>query len=164
MLWRESFARFTLLSGHLPNFDFDFTAVATHKYVISFCVGLELFHAHTRLALYTAYIIIYAILTPIGIGIGIGISQVEQGPAYFVIVGFLQALAGGTIIYVVVFEVLERERSKNVSGLAQLFFVILGFCAMLAVELGAPHSHSEHDDHDHGVLETSTTLLPAFQQ
>ena len=146
------------------NVNFDFTAVATHKYVISFCVGLELFHAHTRLALYTAYIIIYAILTPIGIGIGIGISQVEQGPAYFVIVGFLQALAGGTIIYVVVFEVLERERSKNVSGLAQLFFVILGFCAMLAVELGAPHSHSEHDDHDHGVLETSTTLLPAFQQ
>ena len=47
----------------------------------------------------------------------------------------LQALAGGTIIYVVVFEVLERERSKNVSGLAQLFFVILGFCVLMAVEL-----------------------------
>ena len=47
----------------------------------------------------------------------------------------LQALASGTIIYVVVFEVLERERSKNVSGLAQLFFVILGFCVMLSVEL-----------------------------
>ena len=47
----------------------------------------------------------------------------------------LQALAGGTIIYVVVFEVLERERSKNVSGLAQLFFVILGFCVLMAVEI-----------------------------
>ena len=46
----------------------------------------------------------------------------------------LQALAGGTIIYVVVFEVLERERSKNVSGLAQLFFVILGFCILMSVE------------------------------
>lgn len=144
---------------------FNFIAVATHKYVISFCVGLELFHARTRLALYTAYIIIYAILTPIGIGIGIAISQIGTGPAYFVTVGFLQALAGGTIIYVVVFEVLERERSKNVSGLAQLFFVILGFCAMLAVELGAPHSHSEHDDHNH---EETSTLLPiissTFQQ
>ena len=144
------------------------TAVASHKYVISFCVGLELFQAQTRLALYTAYIIIYAILTPIGIGIGIGISQIGTGPAYFVTVGFLQALAGGTIIYVVVFEVLERERSKNVSGLAQLFFVILGFCAMLAVELGAPHSHGDHD-HDHDIEETTTTILSStttriFQQ
>ena len=47
----------------------------------------------------------------------------------------LQALAGGTIIYVVVFEVLERERSKNVSGLAQLFFVVLGFCVLMMVEI-----------------------------
>ena len=47
----------------------------------------------------------------------------------------LQALAGGTIIYVVVFEVLERERSKNVSGLAQLFFVLLGFGVLVSVEL-----------------------------
>ena len=50
-------------------------------------------------------------------------------------VGVLQALAGGTIIYTVVFEILERERSKNVSGLAQLFFIILGFCVLLMVQL-----------------------------
>ena len=47
----------------------------------------------------------------------------------------LQALAGGTIIYVVVFEVLERERYKNVSGLAKLFFVIVGFCVLMSVEM-----------------------------
>ena len=47
----------------------------------------------------------------------------------------LQALAGGTIIYVVVFEILERERSKSVSGLAQLFFVIVGFCVLMSVEM-----------------------------
>jgi hypothetical protein len=69
-------------------------------------------------------------------GIGIIItSNADQGSAYFLSVATLQALAGGTIIYVVVFEVLERERSKNVSGLAQLFFVILGFCVMMSVEI-----------------------------
>ena len=69
-------------------------------------------------------------------GIGIIItSNADQGSAYFLSVATLQALAGGTIIYVVVFEVLERERSKNVSGLAQLFFVILGFCVMMLVEI-----------------------------
>ena len=47
----------------------------------------------------------------------------------------MQALAGGTLLYVVAFEVLERERSKSVSGLVQLFFVILGFSVMTTVEL-----------------------------
>ena len=35
----------------------------------------------------------------------------------------------------VVFEVLERERSKKVSGLAQLLFFVLGFCALMLIEL-----------------------------
>ena len=47
------------------------------------------------------------------------------------------------------------------SGLGQLLFVILGFCAMLTVELAAPHNHEhghehEDDDHDH---ETTTTII-----
>ena len=108
--------------------------------------------------------VIWCLLTSIGIGIGIGISNIDSGPEYDVTVGFLQALAGGTILYVVVFEILERERSKNISGLAQLFFVILGFSAMLTVELAAPHSHEhehghEDDDHDH---ETTTTIIRTF--
>ena len=69
-------------------------------------------------------------------GIGIIITNNSgTGSTYFLVVAVLQALAGGTIIYVVVFEVLERERSKNVSGLAQLFFVILGFCVLMSVEI-----------------------------
>ena len=112
------------------------SAVATHKYVISFCVGLELCNSRTRLLIYSAYMIVFAVFSPIGIVIGIIItSQSGTGSAYYVIVAILQAMAGGTIIYVVVFEILERERSKNVSGLAQLCFVLLGFCVLLSVEL-----------------------------
>ena len=49
---------------------------------------------------------------------------------------FLQALAGGTILYVVVFEVLQRERSKEtVPGMAQLACVILGFSTLMLVEI-----------------------------
>ena len=69
-------------------------------------------------------------------GIGIIITSTsETTSTYYITVAILQALAGGTIIYVVVFEVLERERSKNVSGLAQLFFVLLGFGVLVSVEL-----------------------------
>jgi zinc transporter 1/2/3 len=127
-----------------------FAAVATHKYVISFCVGLELCNARTRLLIYSAYMIIFAIMSPIGTGIGIIItSNSGTGSTYFLVVAVLQALAGGTIIYVVVFEVLERERSKNVSGLAQLFFVILGFCVLMSVEMLGGHDHNHSHDNEH---------------
>ena len=47
-----------------------------------------------------------------------------------------QALAGGTILYVVVFEVLQREKSKEkVPGLVQLLCVILGFTTLMMVEI-----------------------------
>ena len=116
--------------------------MATHKYVISFCVGLELFQAKTKLLVYTTYMLVWALVSPLGIGIGIVItSNMESGASYYLSVAILQALAGGTIIYVVVFEVLERERSKSVSGLAQWFFVVLGFGVMMSIELlGKDHS------------------------
>lgn len=71
-------------------------------------------------------------------GIGIGISQLEASAAYWVTVGSLQAIAGGTIIYIAVFEILERERSKNVSGLVQLFFIVVGYATIFMVQIVAP--------------------------
>ena len=79
----------------------------------------------------------------LGMGIGIGISQLEQSDAYWVTVGALQAIAGGTIIYIAVFEILERERSKNVSGLVQLLFIIIGFTTIFVVQIVAPEPKDE---------------------
>merc|ERR1712214_52743 len=111
--------------------------------------------AKTKLFTYITYIFIWSIMSSVGIGIGLAVTDsLLSKPTFHMTVAVLQALAGGTILYVVVFEILERERSKNISGLGQLLFVILGFCAMLTVELAAPHNHEhghehEDDDHDH---------------
>ena len=103
---------------------------------MSFCVGLELYISKTRFILYAAYLFVFAIMSPIGIGIGIAITKMgDNETAYYLSVAALQALAGGTILYVVAFEILERERAKNVSGLVQLLFVIIGFSVMMTVEL-----------------------------
>ena len=124
----------------------------------------------------------FSLLSAIGIGIGILItSQSETGPAYYLTVGILQALAGGTIIYVVVFEILERERSKNISGLLQLIFVVIGFCCLLMVEIfgkligivnnfnelliycfsaGHDHDHEhEHEDEKVSLVKNMTEYL-----
>ena len=69
-----------------------FVAVATHKYVISFCVGLELYNANTPKLLYAAYMIVYAMMSMIGIAIGIAVTtSVEDNTfAYMITVGVLQ--------------------------------------------------------------------------
>ena len=68
---------------------------------------------------------------------GIAVTSLQEPSAsYYLTVGVLQALAGGTILYVVVFEVLQRERSKQyVPGLLQLAFVTIGFLVMTLVEV-----------------------------
>ena len=47
-----------------------------HKYVLSFCVGLELFTGKSnKFWINFCYIFLYAVMSPIGIGIGIGVSE-----------------------------------------------------------------------------------------
>ena len=110
--------------------------MASHKYVISFCFGLELYIAKTRLGIYVAYIFIFSIMSPVGIGIGLAVIEniTPQSTTYYMSVGVLQALASGTILYVVVFEILQRERSKNINGLLQFLSIIVGFSIMMTVE------------------------------
>lgn len=47
-----------------------FGAVASHKFVISFCMGMELVTSQTKLLAYLASILFFAILSPVGIIIG----------------------------------------------------------------------------------------------
>lgn len=87
--------------------------------------------------MHVCYIVIFAIMTPLGIAIGIAVTTASQSQGFNLTAGILQSMAAGAILYVVVFEVLQRERSKEqVVGLVQLGFVILGFGVMLGLELG----------------------------
>ena len=67
-------------------------AVATHKYVISFCVGMELYNAGTPRKVFIAYILVYALMSPFGIGIGIAITTLVENntTSYLITIGVLQ--------------------------------------------------------------------------
>lgn len=56
----------------------------------------------------------------------------------------LQGLAGGTLIYVAFFEVLERERSKSSIKLIQWASLLFGYLAMIGLEV------LSIIDHEHG--------------
>jgi len=123
-----------------------FVSIAVHKFVITFCVCVELLQSKTRVTFYFVYLSTFALVSSIGVGIGLAISNGSgaESEGQELLIGVMQALAGGTIIYVVMFEVLQREKSKDVAGIPQLLAVLLGFAAILIIEIFGAHHHHEH--------------------
>nr|XP_003704109.1 PREDICTED: zinc transporter ZIP3-like isoform X1 [Megachile rotundata] len=125
-------------------------AIATHKMVIAFCVGMELYVAGASTRTTLSYLTIFSMVTPIGIAVGLALGHFKNdsenlGPTPTI----LQGMAAGTLLYVVFFEVLARERANEKSGLLQLTAIIVGFMLMLGLQIATAHSHSHSHSHGH---------------
>ena len=84
--------------------------------------------------LLVAYISTFSLMTPLGIGIGMALTETVSGESdgsRTVVVAVLQGLAAGTLVYVVFFEILEKERSKKANGLLQVSLFV--FRSVLSV-------------------------------
>lgn len=135
------------LEGSAATVWYMFGAVAAHKYVIAFCVGVELIVARTKFWLAVAYIFTYSVVSPLGMAIGILLSNGANADDMEVISVILQGLASGTLLYVIFFEVLSKDRS----GLWQYLAVFTGFFFMFGIKFLTGHSHS----HSHGATESN---------
>ncbi|RUS79137.1 hypothetical protein EGW08_013084 [Elysia chlorotica] len=74
-----------------------FAAITIHKSVIAFCIGLEIFQGNRdKLVQAAMWLLIFAIMSPIGIGVGIGITSGSSDElARLLAASILQGLAGG---------------------------------------------------------------------
>ncbi|EEB15909.1 zinc transporter, putative [Pediculus humanus corporis] len=107
-------------------------SVTLHKVVLSFCLGLELNSINVKKLYSIAAIGIFSIGSSAGILIGLFVTSTSP----FNIDAQIQAIAGGSLLYVAAFEVLPRERfqwqhkSRHYAGILQFFFVIIGFTCL----------------------------------
>ena len=83
-------------------------AIASHKYIIAFCVGLELHNADTPKLLYTVYMLIFSLMSPLGIGIGIAVTTAleNESTAYTLTVAILQVQIIMFIIQLAIYELI----------------------------------------------------------
>lgn len=121
-------------------------AIATHKLVIAFCVGMELYVAGASTKTTLGYLSIFSMVTPIGIAVGLVLDHFKNdsenlGPTPTI----LQGMAAGTLLYVVFFEVLARERANEKSGLLQLVAIIIGFTLMLGLQIASEFCFPEDE-------------------
>merc|ERR1719189_1278962 len=112
-------------------------AFASHKWVISACLGLKWARSALRPAVAILYMSVFCAVSPIGIGIGMALTDPSQqdniNTSALIAV---QGIATGSLLYVVFFEILEKERAKaEVPGLVQVVGVTLGFIFMVLLGL-----------------------------
>lgn len=117
------------LEGSAKNVWYLFGAVAAHKLVLAFCVGVELIVAKTNKWLAFVYVLTFSVVSPLGIGIGILVSGGDSESTGMVS-AILQGLASGTLLYVVFFEILQKDKA----GLLQLVAILIGFGIMFGLQ------------------------------
>jgi len=115
-------------------------AVACHKFVMGFCLGLE-FRSNPSATKRSQFIGISVFALGAVFGIGLGMLIVDI-PAEWskTALPIIQALAGGTLLYVTVCEVIPREKSRwhrnpnrRWAGFAQFAVVFFGFATMCVI-------------------------------
>uniref|UniRef100_A0A1I8Q4B9 Uncharacterized protein n=1 Tax=Stomoxys calcitrans TaxID=35570 RepID=A0A1I8Q4B9_STOCA len=118
-------------------------AVACHKFVMAFCLGLEFrSNTSTTIKAQTMGILVFSLGAICGIGMGMLLVGIPSSLLSSTALAIIQGLAGGTLLYVTVCEVIPREKARwhqnenrKGAGIAQLVTVALGFTTMVIINL-----------------------------
>ncbi|XP_073990115.1 zinc/iron regulated transporter-related protein 88E [Rhodnius prolixus] len=108
-----------------------FTAVCCHKLLVAFCLGAELSKGGQPLHTILPPLSVFVLGSSVGIGLGILLP--ESAPGVTMIEPILQGLAGGTLLYVVVTEIIPRERERllpKYCAIVQYISLCCGFMFM----------------------------------
>ena len=106
-------------------------ALALHKIVIAFSLGLALVQSPLGALKSTLCGLLFAVTSPFGIAIGLGVTLYEGDICGSLIVGSLQGMAAGTFLYVTFLDVLPHEFKNGEFRLPKLLSFIVGFSVIV---------------------------------
>ena len=116
-------------------------------------------------------------ISPVGIGTGIALKNEYVGRecsfrVYYAnikaeggaVLLVFQGLATGSLLYVVFFEILEKERVKDVNGFAQAMSMTFGYVFMILLSI-LEDAKTGHDDGDFAFINGTfvNTTTAAFE-
>jgi len=126
-----------------------FFAICSHKLVVALAVGMELYEKTRSLPMTAVLMTVFSSMSPLGIFLVILTESKVSGNDSPVII-LLQAVATGTILYIVFFEVLQRDRHPSSSdpdakhppkffGLLLYLSMVVGFGVMFLLTMYVVH-------------------------
>ena len=112
-----------------------FVAIIAHKGGAAFALGISMVRGGVLKRRHIKVILLFSIMTPIGIFVGSGLSRAFGSSTGQVLEGVFDSLAAGTFIYVAVLDIIEEEFSIPGNELLKFVSVIagLGLMALLAI-------------------------------
>lgn len=115
---------------------FMLAAVSCHKVVLAAFIGIQLITADVKKVLAYGYIISFAMTSPLGIFAGLLLTEGSQNDTIRIVSAVLQAIATGTLLYIVFFEVFRKQFGDyKASGLMRLFASVCGFVFMICIQI-----------------------------
>ncbi|XP_061445486.1 zinc transporter ZIP2 [Rhineura floridana] len=111
-------------------------AVLIHKAIVVFSLALKLVQSGTQGRWRLLYLVVFALMSPIGISVGIGVS-LSNSDGSGLAQALLEGVAAGTFLYVTFLEILPYELRSHESPLTKFFFIGLGFSVMALIAIWA---------------------------
>lgn len=113
-----------------------FSAIAVHKFVLAFVVGLEVLATGGKNSHVYSYMAVFACMSPAGMAIAM-ITQSNVEETNPMVVSVLNAISTGTLLYVTFFEILQRDGKKDIVSWMQLVATAAGFGVMALMQYGS---------------------------
>ena len=111
-----------------------FAALAMHKSIIAFTLGVQFTDNVQRVLRIVLFITTFSLMSPLGIITGTLVTETSSGFATNVANAVLQGLATGTFLHVTFFEVLQRQVGQD-HNLVKVLTVLIGFCVVALMNL-----------------------------
>ncbi|KAM3940295.1 zinc transporter ZIP2 [Leptodactylus fuscus] len=111
-------------------------AVLIHKGIIVFSLSLKLIQSMTTPFWMAIYIVIFSLMSPIGITIGI-IVTLKKSSVVTLVQAILEGIASGTFVYVTFLEILPSELNSGKRPLLRLLLIVIGFTIMAVIAIWA---------------------------
>ncbi|KAM4050248.1 zinc transporter ZIP2 [Anomaloglossus baeobatrachus] len=111
-------------------------AVLIHKGIIVFSLSLKLIQSMTTPVWLSIYIVIFSLMSPIGIMIGILVT-LNKTSVVTLVQAILEGISSGTFVYVTFLEILPAELNSRKRPLLRLFFIVIGFTIMAVIAIWA---------------------------
>lgn len=108
-------------------------ALIIHKSIISFSLAFKLSQSRLRRTVVAGCLLLFAVMSPIGIGLGILLTDTRGHPQHQLARSALEGLAAGTFIYITFMEILPHELRSHKHRMPKVAMLLLGFAVVTAV-------------------------------
>ncbi len=112
-----------------------FFALSTQKLIVTFIISVKIYDQSKNMAIVVFHILLYSLMSPIGVLIVILAKQTLEAnndrPNPVLVL--LKSFSSGIILYIVFYELLDKSKCNNLSGLIRLISIIFGFCIMFII-------------------------------